>query len=290
MVCGKPLILHSLLIFEKVFWIRRIVVVADDVQRMRSVITKAALTKVFVIQGGASRHRSIRSGVEALTTLGSPLPNIVLVHDAVRPIIPYTILAKVAVNAEIHGASGVVRPLVSTVVRPDSKGFLSESLIRSQYANSEMPQAFSFSVLRDAYMRCSEDELDHGTECLALVLREGIRAKLVPGSPLLWKVTEEKDLVLARSILPKHSRSIIVLCRSVTKSVCAEEEKKEESEKKGEEEREKKGEEEEEREKKGGGREEGEGRREREEFERKERRERERGEKEERWTHTHTPK
>lgn len=55
--------------------------------------------------------------------------------------------------AERHGAAGAVRPLVSTVLRPDQQGFLQESLARNDYRNSEMPQAFRFAVLRDAYRR-----------------------------------------------------------------------------------------------------------------------------------------
>ncbi|XP_042227591.1 uncharacterized protein LOC121869979 isoform X2 [Homarus americanus] len=124
---------------------------------------------------------------------------------------------QVVVAAERYGVAGTVRPLVSTVVKPDPKGFLEESLTRTHYRNSEMPQAFRFDVLREAYRRCSEDELDHGTECLALAFHHaGIRAKLVPGTPHLWKVTEERDLVVARTLLPRHHRRIAVICKALT--------------------------------------------------------------------------
>ena len=50
-----------------------------------------------------------------------------------------------------HEAAGAVRPLVSTVVMPDDEGKLKESLIRKKYFNSEMPQAFKYRVIKDAY-------------------------------------------------------------------------------------------------------------------------------------------
>ena len=50
-------------------------------------------------------------------------------------------------------AAGAVRPLVSTVIKPDVDGHLKETLIRSQYKNSEMPQAFQYDVIKAAYRR-----------------------------------------------------------------------------------------------------------------------------------------
>lgn len=59
--------------------------------------------------------------------------------------------------AERHGAAGAVRPLVSTVVMPDAEDFLQDSLVRSLYRNSEMPQAFRVDVLREAYRRLGSE-------------------------------------------------------------------------------------------------------------------------------------
>ncbi|XP_045101624.1 D-ribitol-5-phosphate cytidylyltransferase-like isoform X2 [Portunus trituberculatus] len=217
-VCGRPLVTYCLEALQSVEWVSRVVVVADDLARMREVVQGAALSKVTVIQGGGSRHRSIRMGVEALAAEEVP-PDVVVVHDGARPFVPLHTLAQVAVMAERHGAAGAVRSLVSTVVMPDAQDFLEESLVRSLYRNSEMPQAFRFSVLRDAYRKCSDEEADHGTECLALALRHcRVKAKLVPGTPQLWKVTEEKDLEVARVLLPRLTRHTTVVCSTLASS------------------------------------------------------------------------
>ncbi|KAK8377818.1 hypothetical protein O3P69_014045 [Scylla paramamosain] len=217
-VCGRPLVTYCLEALQSVEWMSRVVVVADDLARMREVVRGAALSKVTVIQGGGSRHRSIRVGVEALAAEEDP-PDVVVVHDGARPIVPLHTLAQVVVMAQRHGAAGAVRSLVSTVVMPDAQDFLEESLVRSQYRNSEMPQAFRFGVLRDAYRKCSDEEADYGTECLALALRHcRVKAKLVPGTPQLWKVTEEKDLEVARALLPRLTRHTIVVCRTLASS------------------------------------------------------------------------
>ena len=50
-----------------------------------------------------------------------------------------------------HKAAGVCRPLVSTVIARDADQQLTESLDRSRYFNSEMPQAFQVAVISNAY-------------------------------------------------------------------------------------------------------------------------------------------
>lgn len=48
-------------------------------------------------------------------------------------------------------AAGITRPLTSTVIAKDSDGFLSESLDRTKYLASEMPQGFHFDIINTAY-------------------------------------------------------------------------------------------------------------------------------------------
>lgn len=52
-------------------------------------------------------------------------------------------------------AAGVVRHLVSTVIKGDNQGMLEASLQRCDYRNSEMPQAFRYSVICGAYEKVS---------------------------------------------------------------------------------------------------------------------------------------
>ncbi|XP_042856502.1 uncharacterized protein LOC122243094 [Penaeus japonicus] len=224
-VCGRPLIVYCLASFEEVPWLTRVVVVADDVQRMTRVVREAGLSKVRVVQGRATRHRSIRVGLSALS---DDPPEVVVIHDGVRPLVPLSTLRQVVTAAAERGAAGAVRPLVSTVLRPaaapkaskqqESAGgheVLQESLVRSDFRNSEMPQAFRYPVITQAYDSCTDEELDHGTECLALALKHtGVSASLVPGTPHLWKVTEARDLVVARTVLPRHTRHMALFCRA----------------------------------------------------------------------------
>ncbi|KAG8139051.1 hypothetical protein E2320_001826, partial [Naja naja] len=99
-------------------------------------------------------------------------------------------------------AAGAIRPLVSTVIASTTEGCLDHSLDRAKYRASEMPQAFLFDKLLQAYLQCSDYDLDYGTECLHLALKYSkINAKLIEGPPDLWKVTYKWDLFAADCLI-----------------------------------------------------------------------------------------
>uniref|UniRef100_A0AAV2MGJ5 D-ribitol-5-phosphate cytidylyltransferase C-terminal domain-containing protein n=1 Tax=Knipowitschia caucasica TaxID=637954 RepID=A0AAV2MGJ5_KNICA len=118
-------------------------------------------------------------------------------------------------------AAGAIRPLVSTVIAASSDGFLDHSLERVKYRASEMPQGFTYKVISQAYQRCTDHDLDFGTECLHLALQYcGTNAKLIEGPPNLWKVTYRRDLAAAESIIKDSlSRSLCAVTGSCSLAV-----------------------------------------------------------------------
>lgn len=222
---GRPLISYTIQAFERVSWIQRVVVVVakENMDLMADIVQRFQHRRVRVVAGGSTRHRSISSGVLALGEEeeeedgeGRPAgrrPKVIIVHDAVRPFVEEDFLCEIAVAAKEHGAAGAVRPLVSTVIAATSEGYLDHSLERARYRASEMPQGFTYDVIRQAYQRCTDSDLEFGTECLHLALRYcGTKAKLIPGPPTLWKVTYKRDLAAAESIVRESlSRSACVV-------------------------------------------------------------------------------
>ncbi|XP_076833266.1 D-ribitol-5-phosphate cytidylyltransferase [Brachyhypopomus gauderio] len=205
---NRPLISYTIETFERVPWIETIVVVVskESLVPMLHITQRYHHTKVKVVEGGRTRHRSIFSGLRAFCAGGGgsplPRPEVVLIHDAVRPFVDEDFLLQITLAAKEQGASGAVRPLVSTVIAPSSEGFLDHSLERAKYRGSEMPQGFLFDIIYQAYQRCTEFDFEFGTECLHLALRYcGTSARLLDGPPTLWKVTYKRDLAAAESII-----------------------------------------------------------------------------------------
>eukprot|EP00074_Homo_sapiens_P091353 XP_016868065.1 D-ribitol-5-phosphate cytidylyltransferase isoform X7 [Homo sapiens] len=218
-ILERPLISYTLQALERVCWIKDIVVAVtgENMEVMKSIIQKYQHKRISLVEAGVTRHRSIFNGLKALAEdqINSKLskPEVVIIHDAVRPFVEEGVLLKVVTAAKEHGAAGAIRPLVSTVVSPSADGCLDYSLERARHRASEMPQAFLFDVIYEAYQQCSDYDLEFGTECLQLALKYCCtKAKLVEGSPDLWKVTYKRDLYAAESIIKERiSQEICVV-------------------------------------------------------------------------------
>uniref|UniRef100_A0A672G342 D-ribitol-5-phosphate cytidylyltransferase n=1 Tax=Salarias fasciatus TaxID=181472 RepID=A0A672G342_SALFA len=192
---GRPLISYTIQAFERVSWIQTIVVAVakENMDLMMDIVQRFQHRKVRVVPGGSTRHRSICNGVLALgeeeeveERSSAGRPKVVIIHDAVRPFVEEDFLHKIAIAAKEQGAAGAIRPLVSTVIATTSEGYLDHSLERAKFRASEMPQGFTYEVIRQAYERCTESDFEFGTECLHLALQYcGTNAKLIEGPPTL---------------------------------------------------------------------------------------------------------
>ncbi|XP_048160267.1 D-ribitol-5-phosphate cytidylyltransferase isoform X2 [Corvus hawaiiensis] len=219
-VQGRPLVSYAVRAMERISWISDVIVVVspENTETMKTIIEKYGHKKVTVVKGGITRHRSIFNGLKvfAENEFSSHLlqkPEVVIIHDAVRPFVEEDIVAKVVMAAKEHGAAGAIRPLVSTVIASAADGCLDHSLERARYRASEMPQAFLFDTIYEAYQQCTDYDLDYGTECLHLVLKYcKTNAKLVEGTADLWKVTYKRDLYAADSIIKDNlSQQVCVI-------------------------------------------------------------------------------
>ncbi|XP_004702759.1 D-ribitol-5-phosphate cytidylyltransferase, partial [Echinops telfairi] len=222
LVLERPLISYALQALESVHWIEDVVVAVtrENTEAMEAIIQRYQHKRVSLVESGVTRHRSIFNGLRALAEDGPDTklskPEVVIIHDAVRPFVEEDVLLKVVIAAKEHGAAGAIRPLVSTVISPSADGCLDHSLERARYKASEMPQAFLFDVIYKAYQQCSDYDLDFGTECLQLALQYcQTKAKLVEGSPDLWKVTYKRDLYAAEAVIKERISQQICIVKDV---------------------------------------------------------------------------
>lgn len=96
--------------FSRINWISDVIVVVspENIETMKTIVEKYSHKKVTVVEGGITRHRSIFNGLKvfAENKFSSHLlqkPEVVIIHDAVRPFVEEDIVAKVVMAAEEHG-------------------------------------------------------------------------------------------------------------------------------------------------------------------------------------------
>ncbi len=89
-------------------WIGTVVVVVakENHDLMLNIVQKLNHTKVKVVHGGTSRHRSIFNGLQAFSSSAdslTPKPKVVIIHDAVRPFVEEDLLLKITLAAKEQG-------------------------------------------------------------------------------------------------------------------------------------------------------------------------------------------
>jgi 2-C-methyl-D-erythritol 4-phosphate cytidylyltransferase/2-C-methyl-D-erythritol 2,4-cyclodiphosphate synthase len=145
------------------------------------------------IPGGATRQDSVRAGLEALAPHA---PDIVLVHDAARPLIPEgTIPALLAALRESPGAIPAA-PVADTLKRI-VRGVITETVSRTGLFRAQTPQAFRFQVLLAAHRA----GLTGATDDASLLEATGETVEVVPGSDDNIKLTYPEDLIRLERIM-----------------------------------------------------------------------------------------
>jgi 2-C-methyl-D-erythritol 4-phosphate cytidylyltransferase/2-C-methyl-D-erythritol 2,4-cyclodiphosphate synthase len=153
------------------------------------------------VPGGATRQASVAAGLEALVPFA---PDLVLVHDGARPLIPPgTIEAVIAALADAPGAIPAV-PVADTLKRA-TDGRIAETVPRAGLFRAQTPQGFRFPVLLALHRAGGSGE---ATDDASLLELAGETVVIVPGHEDNIKLTYQEDMVrleraLAAALSPR---------------------------------------------------------------------------------------
>ena len=205
-LAGVPILVHSLRAFAAVPRVSTIVVAvrASEIERVRAIIAEYELTgRVTVVEGGDSRQESVG---RALAAVHAEDDDIVLVHDAVRPLIDSDTIARTIDAVAEHGAAIVGLPAIDTIkqVERTAHGAIIRTTIPREYVvQAQTPQGFRWSILKHAFAEADADGFA-GTDEASLVERAGSEVAVVPGSAANLKITQPGDLELAEFYLRRR--------------------------------------------------------------------------------------
>jgi 2-C-methyl-D-erythritol 4-phosphate cytidylyltransferase len=202
-LAGDPILLRTLRRFSAA-QIDRVVVVSHPrwIDETRRLVAAADLgLEIRVVTGGATRNESTRNGIAALEADDD---DIVLVHDAVRPLLPLEVIQR-SVEPIISGradATDTVIPSADTLVIVDGEDVV-EIPDRSRYRRGQTPQTFRVGVLKEAYAAAERAGDLSATDDCSLVLRHvpGVRMLGVAGDEINMKITTRIDMVMADRML-----------------------------------------------------------------------------------------
>ncbi|SNR39634.1 2-C-methyl-D-erythritol 4-phosphate cytidylyltransferase [Blastococcus mobilis] len=188
-LAGRPLVAWSVDAL-RAGGVAEIVVAVPAEQR--AAFARALSADVRLVDGGASRTASVRAGLDAATA-GADL---VLVHDAARPLTPPDVVRRVlAALADGHPAVVPVLPVVDTTVVVDERGAVIETVPRASLRRVQTPQGFDRVALTAAYALLAPDA--DLTDDAAVVRAGGVPVVTVDGDERAAKVTVPHDLATA---------------------------------------------------------------------------------------------
>jgi len=195
-LCGRPLVAWSVEALLATSGIERIVIAIPPGAEWPQALSGA--DRVDTVDGGESRSDSVRRALDA-----AGQPELVLVHDAARPLLTAALAESViAALARDPGADAAIAamPVTDTVKRVDGAGAVHETLERSDLWAVQTPQVFRRAVLERA-LDVPAEELARATDDAGLIERAGGKVIVVRASDENLKVTTPLDLRVAELLL-----------------------------------------------------------------------------------------
>jgi len=206
---GIPVLVHCLRAFDGVSRVQEILVAvrAPEMERVAALVARFGLdAKVRVVEGGENRQGSVANALEALDC---GQDDVVLVHDAVRPLIDAATIERTIDAVEKHGAAIVGLPAVDTikqVERTADGAIVTSTIPRERVVMAQTPQGARFGLLKRAFAEAINDGFA-GTDEASVLERAGVEVWVVAGSARNFKVTQPGDLELAEFYFSQSGKS-----------------------------------------------------------------------------------
>lgn len=201
---GRKVLEITLDAFQTTPGITDIIIVAhpDHIAEIREIAEhNGGLVACCVVAGGNERSDSSIAALEALKSADGA--EIVMFHDAVRPLVDSAIISRCAEGMSEHRAVAAGVPTTDTIWATDESGRIVAVPDRARLCNAQTPQCFRLADIREAYARALADPAFRATDECGVVLRylPECHINVVEGASYNIKLTFPHDIHLVETIL-----------------------------------------------------------------------------------------
>ena len=193
-----PVIVRTLLAFEKSEYISRIILVTreEDIFSLQLLAEKYSVSKLTdIVAGGSCRQESVLNGLNRLTADEKD----VLIQDGARPFVTNTIIENVAEGLKTYSAVTCGVKVKDTVKLINQNGEVEKTLNRDSLFAVQTPQGVRVDEYRNALGKLSD--LSLFTDDTSIMENAGYTVKCVEGSYTNIKITTPEDIAVAEAIL-----------------------------------------------------------------------------------------
>lgn len=226
LLCGVPVLIHSLRAFDACKYIDEIVLVCkkDEIDIAKDLIKQYDIKKVTnICRGGAERSESALLGMASVPEKAE----YVAFHDAARCLVLPSQIADVVSAAYAYRASSAGCKVKDTVKRVNRQGFIIETPNREELWSAQTPQVFSAPMYRYAAMKAREDSVILTDDNMVMEYI-GQRVKMIDTGYENAKLTTKEDLEYFEAVMERRKKE-------QNKKVCSDEKSKPSSNKKAKE-------------------------------------------------------
>lgn len=199
----KPVIVYTLEAFEKHPEIDAITVVCIDGwdQVLWAYAKQFNITKLqFVVLGGRNGQDSIRNGVYELEKHYKP-DDLVLIHDAIRPMVSAEIISDNIRVAREHGNAITVIPCAEAMMQTDDGVVSVGSYPRDRLRRTQTPQAFRIGDICELHRKALEAGITNSVASCTLKIEMGEQVYFSAGSEKNIKLTTVEDIDIFKALL-----------------------------------------------------------------------------------------
>lgn len=196
-LCGIPVIIRTLLAFQRSEIISKIIVVTskESVKNIQILCDKYMISKLSnIVEGGANRAESVKKGIEQLGE-----EEFVLIHDGARPLISNAIITRVADALKNNSAVTCAVGLKDTVKKINQSGMVIETPIRNELVAVQTPQGVNVKQYKQALEKA--EDLSEFTDDMSVMEWAGYSVFTVQGDYKNIKITTPEDLIIASAFI-----------------------------------------------------------------------------------------
>ena len=206
-LAGESILVQTLKRFARIDRISKMIIAVskEEIPIIQNLLESKNFSKpIQIVEGGSERQFSIYNAIKKL----SPESEIVLIHDAARPLVSTETIERVIDSAIEFGGSIAAVPEKNTIKIATSERFVDKTLPRNLLWEIQTPQAFRREIIEKAYESAISDKF-LGTDDSSLVERIGYPVKIVESESSNIKITTPDDLLFDKEFIRRRDDGFI---------------------------------------------------------------------------------
>lgn len=210
-VNGKPIIVHTVEIFENTSEIDAVVVVPNDsISLMANLVSKFNLSKVRnIVSGGDTGQLSIFSGLKAAKKMSNSEKDIVIIHDGVRPLINGDVINNNIQSVKEKGSAITVAPAKETLIIVNNDQKIESVLARDKSRIAKAPQSFYLHEILDIEEKAIASGKNNFVDSSTLMAFYGKKLFTVEGPYENIKITTPDDFYMFKALFDARENAQI---------------------------------------------------------------------------------